>query len=276
MKANISIVIPCRNDAENLSACLPLLVDFDDVQIIDSESVDGTREVAARWSRPVVQFKWDGKFPKKRNWALRNCSFRYAWVLFLDADERMTESWSREVSAFLESPVAERTDVLTCCYDNWFMGRLLRHGDPMQKTAMARIGAAEYEKIDEEHWSDLDMEVHEHLQPKRKGAEYAIQARLEHHDKRSLESHWQKHVQYASWEASRYRQLMAHRERWAALTSRQRRKYANISKWWFAWVYFCWCYFARGGFLDGWVGLRFAWFKLRYFRLVRKVIRKTT
>lgn len=82
---------------------------------------------------------------------LRNYKFKTPWVLFLDADERVTEAWKREAEALLSSPDAERYDVIKCYYDNWFMGKMLRHGDCMQKTALVRVGAAEYEKIDEDH-----------------------------------------------------------------------------------------------------------------------------
>jgi len=280
----LSILIPVKNDAKNLAECLPLLTDFNDVQIVDSQSTDETAEVAAKWGRPVVQFHWNGQFPKKRNWALRNLKFKYPWVLFLDADERMTPAWQREMFEFLNSEYLNRNvAIVSCVYNNWFAGRLLKHGDAMRKTAVVRVGAAEYEKIDEDHWSSLDMEIHEHLQvlgvdnrcraDGSSSVSFEIKARLEHHDKRSLESHWQKHIQYANWEAGRYRQLMAHPERWETLTARQKTKYRNITKWWLAPAYFFVCYFLKCGFLDGFSGLRFAWFKMKYFRMVRIKIR---
>lgn len=268
----LTVVIPVKNEARNLPACLESVRDFAHVVIADSGSTDDTRKIAAENGREAVQFVWDGHFPKKRNWMLRNYPFKTPWAMFLDADERMTSAVAKEMSRFLSSEEAMNCDVVVCAYDNWFAGRLLRHGDPMRKTAVVRIGAAEYEKIDEERWSSLDMEIHEHVQSRREDAVHEIKARLEHHDMRSLESHWQKHVEYANWEAGRYRQLVAHPDRWRALTARQRIKYGALSKWWMASAYFAVCYFVRLGFLDGVAGFRFAWFKRRYFRLVRAKI----
>lgn len=268
----ISIVVPVKNEETNISKCLENVKEFKHVVIVDSGSTDATLKIAADYGREVVQFKWNGQFPKKRNWLLRNYKFKTPWVMFLDADERMTAAFVKELGEFLESEAAADVDVISCVFDNWFAGKLMRHGDAMRKTAIVRVGAAEYEKIDEDHWSNLDMEIHEHLQPRRPGAEHEIKARLEHHDKRSLESHWQKHVQYANWEAGRYAQLLEHPERWEALTPRQKKKYANITKWWLSPAYFVLCYVVKRGFLDGMAGLRFAWFKLKYFRLVRKTI----
>ena len=277
----LTVVIPVRNEEINLPGCLESVRDFKYVLLVDSGSTDRTKEIFATFRREdegasepngweIVDFKWDGHFPKKRNWLLRNHAFKTPWVLFLDADERMTESWKREVFALLASPESAQYDVITCSYDNWFMGRLLRHGDRMQKTAMARVGAAEYERIDEDSWSSLDMEIHEHLQPRRPGAVGAIRARIEHHDKRSLGKHIAKHREYAVWEVNRYRQLMARPEHWDALSRRQKMKYRNFTKWWFAPGYFAACYIFKLGFLDGYAGLRFALFKAWYFALIRK------
>ena len=93
---------------------------------------------------------------------------------------------------------------------------------------------------------------------------------MEHHDKRSFESHVAKHREYAKWEANRYRQLMAHPERWDALSPRQKVKYGNLTKWWLAPAYFVICYIRKLGFLDGYAGLRFVLFKAWYFALIRK------
>ena len=272
----LTIVIPVKNEEKNLPACLENVKDFTSVILVDSGSTDKTREIFEGFrfqGWEIVDFKWDGKFPKKRNWVLRNYRFRTPWALFLDADERVTEAWKREAEALLCSPEEDKYDVIKCSYDNWFMGRMLRHGDLMQKTAMVRVGAAEYEKIDEDNWSSLDMEIHEHLQSKVSGREGEIRARMEHHDKRSFESHVAKHREYAKWEANRYRQLMAHPERWDALTPRQKVKYRNLTKWWLAPAYFAVCYFRKLGFLDGYSGLRFALFKAWYFALVRREIK---
>ncbi len=269
----LTIVVPVKNEARNLPSCLESVRAFKRLVIVDSGSTDGTLDVVARFGREVVPFAWNGQFPKKRNWILRSYPFKTPWVMFLDADERMTQPFLEELSAFLVSKDSDKCDVIVCAYDNWFAGRMLRHGDPMRKTAIVRVGAAEYERIDENHWSSLDMEVHEHIQPVRTNAEHEIRTRLEHHDMRSLEEHWQKHIEYANWEANRYRQLIADPGRWATLTARQRVKYGLVTRWWMAPVYFAACYFVKLGFLDGVAGLRFAWFKFRYFRLVRGKIK---
>ena len=160
MPSPFSIVIPVKNEAANLAFCLESVVAFDDVIVVDSESTDGTRQIAEKYGREVVDFKWNGTFPKKRNWVLRTHTFKYPWVLFLDADERLTPLFVSEAARTL--PTTPH-NVFRIGYRNWFMGNLLRYGDPMRKTALVRIGHGEYERVLEEGWSPLDMEVHEQL-----------------------------------------------------------------------------------------------------------------
>lgn len=275
LKKYLTVVVPTKNEEKNLPACLENVRELAHVVIVDSASVDATVKIATDRGREVVGFTWNGRFPKKRNWLLRNYPFKTPWVMFLDADERMTNAFKQELATFLASKEAERCDVIRCFYDNWFMGRMLRHGDVMQKTAILRVGTAEYERIEEDHWSDLDMEIHEHIIPRREGAEYTITARLEHHDKRSLESYFRKHEEYAKWEANRYRMLIAKYGAMANvpnLTARQRQKYANITKWWLAPAYFIVSYILKRGFLDGKAGFVFACGKMRYFWKIRKLL----
>ena len=85
------------------------------------------------------------------------------------------------------------------------MGRLLRHGDPMMKTAVVRVGKGEYERIEEDGWSRLDMEIHEQIVVD--GTVGIIKSRMEHPDRRDLASCRRKHEEYAKWEAARYLML---------------------------------------------------------------------
>lgn len=267
----LTVVIPVLNEERNLAGCLENLEGLEHVIVVDSASTDSTGAIAAAAGREVVQFRWDGKFPKKRNWVLRNYSFKTPWVMFLDADERLTEVFVSEVAATLPTT---RHSAFVCFYDNWFMGRLLRHGDMMRKTAILRVGAGEYERIEEEGWSRLDMEIHEHLQVS--GTIGAIAARLEHHDHRSLESYYAKHEEYAKWEAARYRKLMeGGGAKGSALTARQKLKYGLLTRWWFAAAYFAVTYVIKFGFLDGRAGFVFACGKYRYFRSIRSKIKSS-
>lgn len=262
----VTVCIPVRNEEKNLPGCLGALGShFAEIIIIDSGSTDRTSELGRESGACVMDFNWDGKFPKKRNWALRNHSFKTPWVLFLDADERVTAEFIEELrSTLVNTPHAGFWISLT----NWFMGSPLHHGDVFHKLALFRIGAGEYECFPEDSWSHLDMEVHEH--PVIDGSVGEIHARLEHQDYRGMKHYLAKHNEYSSWEAKRFYWLKtAAADEWEKLNQRQRFKYRNLDKWWLGWVYWIVSYGWKRGFLDGQTGWTFNRLKRRYFDEIR-------
>ena len=66
----LTIIVPVKNEEKNLRECLENVKTIRYVVVVDSNSTDRTQEIAAEFGREVVQFKWNGKFPKKRNWVL--------------------------------------------------------------------------------------------------------------------------------------------------------------------------------------------------------------
>jgi glycosyltransferase involved in cell wall biosynthesis len=262
----VTVAVPVRNEERGLDACLERLGRFARVVVLDSGSTDRTCEIARAHHADVLQFKWNGCFPKKRNWFLRNHPPTTPWVLFLDADEWVDHVFCEEVAATLPGTTH---DGFWLTYDNWFLGRRLRHGTPNRKLALFRVGSGEYERIDEQRWSKFDMEIHEH--PVLRGSVGSIHARIDHRDDRGLE-HWKRrHSEYALWEARRALTLRA--QETGPKTGRQGLKYRFLGAWWLPVAYFLDSYVRRLGFLDGWPGLRHAWLKSRYFAEVGRLMR---
>lgn len=287
--ASITVIFPVKNEAENLRRAIPRVQELGPVVVVDSGSTDATCDVAQQLGAKVLQFEWNGQFPKKRNWVLRNYDFKSDWVLFLDADEFVSPEFVTEVREAIKT--TEHVG-FWLNFENHFMGRKLRGGDPFKKLALFRVGAGEYEKIEEDSWSHLDMEVHEH--PILEGSIREIKAPIEHNDFRGLKHYIAKHNEYSSWEAARYVRLQGQINKadqvsatsnqqseiknhelpqrgseWEGLTERQKKKYRHLAKWWFAPAYFLATYFLKKGFLDGAVGFHFALMKAIYFYQIR-------
>ena len=263
----ITVIVPTRNEESNLDACLSRLEAFAEVWVVDSRSTDGTRAIADRHKARWIDFDWSGEYPKKRNWVLINHQPTTPWVLFLDADERVTDDFVAAVREQLSRADAAMTG-FWLRYDNHFMSRVLRHCVPQRKLALFRVGAGFYERIDDRRWSNLDMEVHEH--PVLEGKMGEIIAPITHLDYRGIDHFIARHDAYSSWEAKRYADLQARGDSaWLALTSRQRIKYRNLARWWYAPSYFIGTYLIRFGFLDGAAGFHYAVLKMIYFYQIR-------
>ncbi len=264
----VTVVVPVKNEEANLARCLSHLGRFSEILVVDSSSTDRTREIALEYKSTLINFEWNGLFPKKRNWVLLNYCFANKWVLFLDADEIVDNSFCEAVS------VAIKVDGVVgywLRYSNWFLGRPLRHGVPQRKLALFKVGAGLYERIDEDRWSHLDMEVHEH--PIIAGALGEIAAPIQHNDFRGIDKFLDRHRDYARWESKRF-MLLEKEGLSSTLTWRQRFKYRYISKNWYPWWYFVYTYIVRLGVLDGVAGLHYAGYKLWYFMTVGLLIRE--
>ncbi|MFM2429984.1 MAG: hypothetical protein RLZZ511_1197 [Cyanobacteriota bacterium] len=262
-KVPVSVVIPVKNEEANLPSCLESLAGFDDIIVVDSSSSDATCEIAYRYGCRVINFQWDGKFPKKRNWVLQTQKFKYDWILFLDADECVTQDFVREIKTLLK-------DTKHCgfwlSYQTWFLGKVLRHGLPSRKLALVKLGYGAYEEIFEDNWSSMDMEIHEHIILD--GTSGTVKSKLEHNDKGSLSIYYSRQSQYVNWETKRYLAISD----FSHLTFRQKVKYRMILWPGFPILYFLGTYIFMAGFLDGLPGFYSAIYRMSYFYQIQTQI----
>lgn len=270
MRKEVTVVIPVKNEARTISEVIRAALSLGPVFVVDSGSTDNTCELAKSAGAVILNFEWNGHYPKKRNWVLQSHTFETEWILFLDADEFISETFIHEVkSVFAETPHAG----FWLNYENHFLGKKLKAGDPFRKLALFRVGSGAYEKIEEDSWSKLDMEIHEH--PVIQGSIGEIKTPIQHNDYRGLKHYINKHNEYSDWEAHRYMALKkAGPDKWGELTPRQQKKYKNLTKWWLAPAYFCSCYLLKRGFRDGSTGFHFALMKAIYFYQIRLKIKE--
>jgi glycosyltransferase involved in cell wall biosynthesis len=257
-KIPITAIISVKNEALNLPHCLKKLDKLDQIIVVDSGSSDDTITIAEKMGAEVLQFKWNGKFPKKRNWTLQNADIKHDWVLFLDADEFVTDAFIDEINAKVSNP---NFNGYTIQFENYFMGKKLRFGHKLQKNALFRKSKGAYERIDEDLWSHLDMEVHEH--PIIEGKIGVIKNKVVHKDFKSLEHYIAKHNSYSSWEAHRINKLKEQKS--VNMPRNQKIKYLLIKLGIAPIFHFITTYFIFLGFLDGKKGYIFAKYKSHYF-----------
>jgi glycosyltransferase involved in cell wall biosynthesis len=258
----ISILIPAKNEQANLAACLESCRFADEVVVVDSASTDGTREIAAQFDAKVVDFKWNGAFPKKKNWALAHVPWRHEWVFILDADERITSELAaelRQIAEAAENPV----DGYYVNRRFWFLDGWLRHCGyyPSWNLRFFRHRLGRYEQF--AGVSDTgsgDNEVHEHVILQGKTGH--LRGEMEHYAFPTIDVWVEKHNRYSNWEA----RLLVSREGAAvatqtalvpALARKRRLKQLAAHLPFRPTLRFLYHYLWRAGFLDGYRGYIF-------------------
>ena len=99
----ISVLILTKNEEQDLSACLESVRWSDDVHVYDSFSTDRTLEKARAAGAQITQRHFDD-WSAHQNWGLSNIPFRYSWVLYLDADERVTQELAGNILQAVGNP----------------------------------------------------------------------------------------------------------------------------------------------------------------------------
>jgi hypothetical protein len=259
-KVPVTILIPALNEAKNLPRCLDHLTWADEVVILDSNSTDDTPKIAAAYGAKVVNFTWNGQWPKKRNWALKHCPMKHDWVLMVDADEWLMPDVEADVAA------AIRSDKYVGYYINRrfiFMGRWLRHCGyyPSWNLRLLRRGLGEFERLTNvEDTGSGDNEVHEHVVVQ--GPVGYLKAEMLHLAYPDIATFVEKHNRYSSWEAAvQMEGAKGKRGRAvgdnASLKWRRRMKELSRSLPFRPTLRFLYSYVLQRGFLDGSVGFHF-------------------
>jgi glycosyltransferase involved in cell wall biosynthesis len=201
VKVPLSVMVPIRNEAGNLPRCLESVAWAAEVVVVDSKSTDGSQRIAEEFGAQVVQFHFNGTWPKKKNWALENVPFRYEWVLILDADEVMPTSAAAEIQAIVTRTLKDGDPVGYWINRRFmFMGKWLRHAYyPNWNLRLFKHRLGRYEKLTEADTRSGDNEVHEHVIVQ--GATGFLVSEMDHFAFPSVETFIEKHNRYSNWEA---------------------------------------------------------------------------
>jgi glycopeptide antibiotics resistance protein len=92
-------LILTKNEEQDLPGCLESVSWCDDIHVFDSCSNDNTVSIALNASAKVTQRQFDN-WAAHQNWALNNIPFKYDWVFYLDADERVSPGLTETLLKF--------------------------------------------------------------------------------------------------------------------------------------------------------------------------------
>ena len=264
-KVPVSVLIPALNEELNLPACLESVARADEVFVVDSQSSDRSVEISQEYGANVVQFNFNGRWPKKKNWSLENLPFRNEWVLIVDCDERITpELWDE-----IETNIKD--DNYNGYYLNrkvFFLGKWIRYGGkyPDWNLRLFRHQVGRYENLNTEDIPNTgDNEVHEHVILQ--GNVGYLKEDMLHIDFRDIYYWLQRHNRYSNWEARVYYNLLTGQDDSGTIGANlfgdavQRKRF--LKKIWIRLPFkpllrFVLFYFIRLGFLDGHAGYTYA------------------
>jgi len=97
----LSAVIIAVNERDMLAAAIESCRFADEILVVDGGSTDGTQDIAGVAGARVVERPFDD-FARQRTFALSQA--HGDWVLFVDADERVTPALAIEIGGVLERP----------------------------------------------------------------------------------------------------------------------------------------------------------------------------
>lgn len=258
-RPTIAAVVLTKNEEQNLPLALNSLQWVDELVVLDSGSSDRTEEIARKMGARFLVHVQTGEFniAEQRNFAMSDCDLNSDWVLFIDADEVVTEELRLAITERLLG-VRDEVVAFRLCPKFMFMGRWLRHvmEFPSWHDRLARRGRARFIGGVWEHFDPTCGEVEIIEEPYlhfslNKGIARWIETQNRYTTDRARFAH-----------ASRQRPIA-----WKSLIPRTddprgwKRELETLSSralWLSPAMRFAYSYFMRRGFLDGYQGFTFS------------------
>lgn len=169
MKPTITAIIITKNEENMISECINTLLWCDEILVIDDNSTDKTSQKAEALGAKIISFS-NPSFARKRQEAIKRS--KSEWLLYIDADERVTPQLAKEIQVNIETKTAS---VFSLCRDNMFYGKTLTFGGWDNDTVERLF----YKDALESWYGDI------HESPKYSGTKKILHAPLIHMSHRS-------------------------------------------------------------------------------------------
>lgn len=251
--SSLALIVVARDEEDRIEACLRSAGWAGErIVVVDDATADATAERARPLATDLVVRPWDGFVPAKRFAISRT---RAPWILWLDADETISDELARSIRAALAAPgdaAGFRARRL-----NRYLGRVVRHG-AWSGDRVVRLFRRDRADFD-------DRFVHEGLRVEGKIVD--LPGVIHHASYRDLSHHWRKIGEWA--------------DLWCAQAARDRKSATILDPTLRPIGRFIKGYLFKGGFLDGRAGLVLAvmdsvYVAIKYARLLEERERART
>jgi glycosyltransferase involved in cell wall biosynthesis len=150
MDTKLTAIILAKNEEKNIKRCLEGVRFCDEILVIDDNSIDETAKIAQKFGAKVIKHSLNNNFAAQRNFALRRAQSQ--WVLFIDADEIVSEALVSEIVNYKLS-ITNYSGFYIKRQDIW-QGREIKHGEAgnIFLLRFGRKGAGKWSRPIHEVW----------------------------------------------------------------------------------------------------------------------------
>jgi glycosyltransferase involved in cell wall biosynthesis len=242
----VTVIILTYNEEENIARAIQNTIGWaKEVIVLDSFSSDDTIEIAEAKGAKIVQRKFDN-YSSQRNYAIQEIKLETDWILFLDADEYLSEELKVEITSVLKNPKADGYYLKRRFY---FNGKWIRWGGyyPTWILRLFRKDKGLFQR-----------EINEHL------VLNGITGKLNNYfaddNQKPMRFWWKKHIEYAQQEAQSLYQGKLDKLQlnlWGSQADRKLwiryRIWNKLPVFLRPFIYYFYRYIFRFGFLDGFI-----------------------
>jgi glycosyltransferase involved in cell wall biosynthesis len=244
--SDVTVIILTYNEEENIARAIQNTIGWaKEVIVLDSFSSDDTIEIAKAKGAKIVQKKFDN-YSSQRNFAIQEIKMNSDWILFLDADEYLSEELKVEITSVLKNPEVDGYYLKRRFY---FNGKWIRWGGyyPTWILRLFRKDKGLFQR-----------EINEHLVLK--GITGKLNNYFADDNQKPMRFWWKKHIDYAQQEAlSLYKGNLNKIELnlWGSQADRKLwiryRIWNRLPVFIRPFIYYFYRYILRFGFLDGFI-----------------------
>ena len=260
MSLSLTAIVLTLNEEMNLAGCLHSLSWCPRVVVVDSGSSDSSEQIAYQHGAEFYLHSLDGPFliTDQRNWALSQCSVDSEWVLFIDADERVTPALQKEICGLVNSNHAGGSPRFDACYlapAYIFCKKWLRHSQHYPNWHPRLLRPSQVQ-LTGGVWESFSTITGRPLNP---ASVTSISEPYTHLAlSKGIDDWLIKHLRYADWDASLIIDYLQSKSNPLSTLRKTRLRILSFRLWFLRpLLRFSHKYFLSLGFLDGWQGLLF-------------------
>lgn len=242
----LTAIVLSYNESEHIQDCVKSLDFADDCLVFDSFSTDNTVDLARQVGANAIRHQFTD-YASQRNAALAQVTGKTDWVLFVDADERVSPELAEEIRRAIMS--REYAGYRIPRY-NYIFGKLTKGSGwyPDYQTRLLKVGKARYENpVHEVVVLDGDLGT--------------LKEHFIHHNYKDIAHFVEKQRKYTRYDAQIMFDEGIHPKPQNYILQPLR--------------HFRWRFFELGGYRDGWHGLRLsvmmAWYEFRKYQLLNQM-----